>query len=125
VVIPFIISEVPLSNDELTKISNFVTAKYNEWNNHRFENELIIKSFSVSDFTKAFNSFSKRWLFHSLYLAVTKFDHLHLASEVPLSNDELTKISNFVTAKYNEWNNHRFHYFDYQNEYQSYLACLL
>ncbi|MGJ5700822.1 heat-inducible transcriptional repressor HrcA [Staphylococcus equorum] len=35
-------------------------------------------------------------------------EHLHLASDVPLSNDELTKISNFVTAKYDEWNHHRF-----------------
>ena len=47
-------SEVPLSNDELTKISNFVTAKYNEWNNHRFENELnaFVKSDTEKDFIK-------------------------------------------------------------------------
>ncbi|SCS24757.1 heat-inducible transcriptional repressor HrcA [Staphylococcus caeli] len=35
-------------------------------------------------------------------------EHLHLATQVPLSNDELTKISNFVSTKYNEWNNHHF-----------------
>lgn len=35
-------------------------------------------------------------------------EHLHLASDAPLSNDELMKISNFVTDKYNEWNNYHF-----------------
>ena len=35
-------------------------------------------------------------------------EHLHLASDAPLSNDELMKISNFVTDIYNEWNNYHF-----------------
>ncbi|MEB8126698.1 heat-inducible transcription repressor HrcA [Staphylococcus succinus] len=35
-------------------------------------------------------------------------EHLHLATQVPLSNDKLTKISNFVTTKYNKWNNQQF-----------------
>ncbi|MCG7338582.1 heat-inducible transcriptional repressor HrcA [Staphylococcus sp. ACRSN] len=35
-------------------------------------------------------------------------EHLHLASQAPLTNDELTKISNFVSAKYNEWNKTQF-----------------
>src|SRR5699024_294114 len=49
-----LVSNVPLSSDELTNIDNFVTSTYNELNNQRSENELnaFVKSDSEKDFTK-------------------------------------------------------------------------
>ena len=35
-------------------------------------------------------------------------EHLHLATQSRLDNDELNKISNFVTAKYNELSTYHF-----------------
>ena len=47
-------------------------------------------------------------------------EHLHLASQVPLTNDELTKISNFVSEKYQEWNKTEF-----ENELNSFVKTTL
>ncbi|PTK88133.1 heat-inducible transcriptional repressor HrcA [Staphylococcus gallinarum] len=47
-------------------------------------------------------------------------EHLHLASQVPLTNDELTKISNFVSEKYQEWNKAEF-----ENELNSFVKTTL
>ncbi|MEB6241717.1 heat-inducible transcriptional repressor HrcA [Staphylococcus gallinarum] len=47
-------------------------------------------------------------------------EHLHLASQVPLTNDELTKISNFVSEKYQEWNKTEF-----ENELNSFVNTTL
>ncbi|MCD8828077.1 heat-inducible transcriptional repressor HrcA [Staphylococcus gallinarum] len=47
-------------------------------------------------------------------------EHLHLASQLPLTNDELTKISNFVSEKYQEWNKTEF-----ENELNSFVKTTL
>src|SRR5699024_1155905 len=47
-----LVSKARLSSDELTKIANFVTARYNALNQQRLENEL--NAFAKSDFEKDF-----------------------------------------------------------------------